>query len=333
MSSDSSPDPHPQRQSSAAEPSTGDVAPAKAESHARAIAAIHAATGQPPVEIPRLLARARVIEHYRECWQARLWNGHSARSRALHVGLYCGADDDPEDAQLRLDEHLADLAGLGAGPARLLDAGCGIGGTAIHLARRHPGLRVTGLDLCAEFVRLGQQLADEAELRNRVLLVSGDYVETGLRAASFDVVLAIDSLGHCDDRPAFAREAFRLLAPGGRLVVSDFAHSGRPLNMLEASCYESVLEGLVLADCFAQPPDELFGAAGFVEPWLEDLTARALPGLARAGDRASTLLQNVRLPPPRRGHEQGCVALHALCQTGALRYVAFRARKPGGDRP
>jgi SAM-dependent methyltransferase len=295
----------------------------------RAAAAVKAATGYAPEEVPPTPEHDRMVEYYRECWHARLWNGHNVTSRAMHVGLYHGPADDPEQARLRLDEHVADAAGLGAAPARLLDAGCGIGGTALHLCRRHPALRVTGVNLCPEQVWLGRQLVDAAGLRDRVLLLPRDYRDTGLPAESFDVVLAIDSLTHCDDRPAFAQEAHRVLRPGGCLVLADTFHSARPFTSLEARCYEGLLEGFALADCFARPPEEVFGAAGFVEPWFEDLTARALPGLERESERASTLLQHVQLPPLRRGHERGCVALHALCQNGALRYGVFRARRPG----
>jgi hypothetical protein len=52
--------------------------------------------------------------------------------------------------------------------------------------------------------------------------------------------------------------------------------------------------------------------------------------MERASERASTLLQHVQLPPLRRGHERACVALHALCESGALRYGAFRARRAEG---
>jgi tocopherol O-methyltransferase len=322
------PPPPPELQGPGAEPTEDE--PTVQPCPEQAAAAISAATGCAPEKIPRMLVRARVIEYYRECWHERLWGGYHERSRAMHAGLYAGAGDDPEEARLRLDEHLAAVAGLGDGPARLLDAGCGIGGTAIHLARRHPGLRVTGVDVSGEQVRFGQQLADQAGLRDRVLLLERDYLDTGLAGGSVEVVLAIDSLSHCADRPAFAREALRLLAPDGCLVVSGACRSGRPLDALEAHDYETLLRGFALADCFARPPEEVFCAAGFVEPWLEDLTERVLPGLARASARASALLENVRLPPLRHGHEQACVALYALFQSGALRYLAFRARKPGG---
>src|SRR5262245_55836623 len=56
-----------------------------------------------------------------------LWGPH------VHHGLW-DAHESPRDAQLNLTERLATLAGISGGE-RLLDVGCGMGGSSIHLAR------------------------------------------------------------------------------------------------------------------------------------------------------------------------------------------------------
>src|SRR5436190_12921001 len=67
-----------------------------------------------------------------------LWGRH------LHHGLWDGDESAPQ-AQQQLTETVARLVGIEQGE-RVLDVGCGMGGSSIHLARAH-GCRVTGITL------------------------------------------------------------------------------------------------------------------------------------------------------------------------------------------
>jgi SAM-dependent methyltransferase len=107
-------------------------------------------------------------------------------------------------------ELLGDVSGQ-----RVLDAGCGPGLYAEELLAR--GASVVALDSSPEMIRLARRRAG-ARLDARVHSLEAplDWLEDG----SFDAALLALVIHHLDDRTAALRELWRVLTPGGRLVVS-----------------------------------------------------------------------------------------------------------------
>jgi SAM-dependent methyltransferase len=101
-----------------------------------------------------------------------------------------------------------------AGDLRLLDAGCGTGGT----MKRLEGLGlIYGCDLSEEALTYCRQ-------RGFTLLAAGSVVELPFQSASLDVVLSCDVLEHLPDDAAGLAEMVRVLKPGGCLVLTVPAH-------------------------------------------------------------------------------------------------------------
>jgi cyclopropane fatty-acyl-phospholipid synthase-like methyltransferase len=140
-----------------------------------------------------------------------------------HLGLHCGFFDEQrrhhDDAVLHMNRVLSMMAGIGPG-VRVLDAGCGIGGSAVWLAADR-GAEVVGVNINAKQVEQARRLAYRHRLADRLQFHVADFCATGLASASCDVVWALESACYAEDKPAFLAEARRLLKPGGRLIVAD----------------------------------------------------------------------------------------------------------------
>jgi len=99
---------------------------------------------------------------------------------------------------------------------RLLDVGCGGGQIALELARRHPGVHVTGLDFSEDQIRRADRRA--GALAN-VEFVVGNALDLPFADDSFETVISVACIKHWPDRMLGLRECRRVLKPGGRFVL------------------------------------------------------------------------------------------------------------------
>lgn len=99
----------------------------------------------------------------------------------------------------------------------LLDLACGRGGYGLEIAAR-TGARLVGVDFSAEALRQAARLAQQ--LGRRSVFVVGELTATGLGSGSVDAVLCVDSIQFATPRAAAYAEIRRVLAPGGRVVLT-----------------------------------------------------------------------------------------------------------------
>ena len=122
---------------------------------------------------------------------------------------------------LTLTRHLFDRVGLTAG-RRLVDVASGRGTSAL-LAAREYGARVEGVDLSAANVALATGAVASAGLADRAVFHVGDAEAVPLPDGCADVVICECALCTFPDKPTAMTEMARLLAPGGRLGITDIA--------------------------------------------------------------------------------------------------------------
>jgi sterol 24-C-methyltransferase len=125
-------------------------------------------------------------------------------------------------AALRLmEDRLGHALALPAG-SLVLDAGCGRGAVALHLAGAF-GLRVEGVDILAGDVRRAARRAARHRDPGRARFQVMDYRRLRFPAGHFDGAYTMETLVHAADGLAVLRELHRVLRPGGRLALFEYS--------------------------------------------------------------------------------------------------------------
>jgi SAM-dependent methyltransferase len=175
--------------------------------------------------------------------------------------------------------RLLDRAAVAAGEA-VLDIGCGTGTLAIELKQRTPGARVTGLDADAAVLRRARRKAAGEGVA--IDLVEALSTQMPFADATVDVVLSSLFFHHLDhdSKRATLSEVARVLRPGGRLHVADWA---KPQDFLMRGLFLTVraLDGFdVTADNARGALPRLFEEAGLADAGIQDSFRTPLGTLA-----------------------------------------------------
>ena len=221
-----------------------------------------------------------IVGYYDQTWldYRLLWLNPD--NLAVHFGYTDENTRSHTDALKNMNRVLADRVQVKAGD-RILDAGCGVGGSALWLAKERRA-EVVGITLAARQVQKARSYAARRNLTHRVHFEVADFTATPFPDASFDVVWAVESLCHAADKAAFYQEAARVLRPGGRVVVADFVRPGRPLDPTGERLLHEWLTGWAVPDIDTPSEHtEHLAAAGFVDARLDDVTAHTRPSLRR----------------------------------------------------
>ncbi|WP_158306034.1 class I SAM-dependent methyltransferase [Azospirillum sp. B510] len=142
------------------------------------------------------------------------------KSGFMNMGYWRGNPDRLEDACRDMAVLIAEKGRFG--PAdRILTVGSGFGEEAlVWLDHCRPG-RIVGMDIASFQVKAARAKAVAAVADGTVEFVQGSATAMAWPGGSFDKVVSLEAAFHFATREDFLREAFRVLRPGGRLVLTD----------------------------------------------------------------------------------------------------------------
>jgi tocopherol O-methyltransferase len=275
-----------------------------------------------------------VIEYYDQCHvdYKILWRSH--RNLCIHFGYFDDEHSDHETALPNMNRVLASRVGITSEDS-VLDAGCGVGGSSIWLAENR-GAKTCGINIQPLHLRLAREEATRRGIEHLVRFEERDYCDTGFDPGTFDVVWALESVCHCEDKGTFIIEAYRVLKPGGRLVVADFFQFEADLDAAERERMRLWLDGWALPHlAHIDEFREGLRSAGFAHIVCDDITANVMRSSRRIY-KASRIILPMSKPLEILGvrskrQTANVIASHHQYTTlrdGLWGYAVFTATKP-----
>ena len=230
---------------------------------------------------------------------------------------------------LEATEELAH--GLEAAPTdHILDVGSGIGGPARYLASRF-GCRITGIDLTEEFCEVARRVTRSVGLDDRVSFEQGDALAMPFESASFDGAYSMNVSMNIADKSRLYSEIYRVLRPGGWLVLSELA-----LGPNGGPDYPTPWARTEETSFLVTPEQTIAGleSSGFTITRWRDTLEEALA----FGARSRAMVERGEKPPHRAVHlMHGDLAADAMANTARgykesrLVPIEVFCVKPGDD--
>ena len=168
----------------------------------------------------------------------RLWGEH------IHLGYYpLNKNIGFREAKVQFVHELVSWSGLDKLPrgSRVLDVGCGIGGSSRILANYY-GFNVTGITISPAQVKRAKELTPyECKCNFKVM----DALDLKFEEGIFDGVWSVEAGAHMNNKTKFADQMLRTLRPGGYLALADWNSRDlqkQPPSMLEKIILKQLLE-------------------------------------------------------------------------------------------
>lgn len=166
-----------------------------------------------------MFTNEQIANYYDECEIHYRKNTHLEKTMAMHYGYWDHTTKNLADAMINTNKVLLRKAKIVKNDF-VLDAGCGVGGSSIYLAK-NIGCKVIGVTLSEKQVKTAKNYARQHGVSDLVDFKKQDYTATDFKDNTFDVVWGLETVCIAANKFKFLQEAYRILKPGGRLIMID----------------------------------------------------------------------------------------------------------------
>lgn len=265
--------------------------------------------------------KEQIREHYdvMSPYYQELWGEH------IHHGYWIRGDESKEEAQVQLIERLAQAAGIRRG-CKILDVGCGLGGSSIYLAKGFQA-DVTGITISPVQVEMAKRAAVEQNVDARFLLMDAEALDFEW---CFDVVWSVEAISHLQDVAGFFASAARFLRAGGIMAITDWFRDANPRGAEDQKFIAPIEESMMVKLCTMMEYREWMGASGLRVVHSEVLNQQC----ARTWDLCLDIIKDKKLweLAARHGPEfltflKGFRAMRAAFASGTFVYGMLVAQK------
>ncbi len=159
----------------------------------------------------------------------------------------------------------------------VLDIGCGCGGAAFHLIKKHGAKSVVGIDTEELVIKTAEELAIKNNLSNLAEFKRVNPGPLNFPDQSFDVIFSKEVFLHILDKEELLKNVHRVLKPGGIVVVSDWMRVDNNSPSKQMQEYINA-EGLDMHMCSLEKYEELLIKTNFIDIEINDRNAWYLQG-------------------------------------------------------
>lgn len=151
--------------------------------------------------------------------------------RAIHYGMNDKQNLSLGKALINTNRKIAQYGEI-TSASKVLDAGCGIGGTSLFLAKEY-GADLTGISIVPMQIEKATKLAQSEKLTNAKFL-QASYLDLPFPPSSFDVVFGIESFCYAPDKSKLVEGIYKVLKDNGKMIVLDgFFETEKPTGVSE----------------------------------------------------------------------------------------------------